>query len=316
MRNYLIRRILFMIPILFGVSLVNFFIIHLAPGSPMDLMISPAMTAEARAALEHNLGFDAPLHRQYAAWLGNVLQGNLGYSYNSYRPVARIIGDRIPATFLLMGSALAAGLLLAVPLGVASAIKQHSIFDYLATFVAFSGVSTPNFFLGLGLIYVFSIKLKLFPSSGMYTLGGARSGPDVIRHLALPCAVLSIGMCGRFIRYVRSAMLDVLQQDYLRTAAAKGVPFLSRLRIHAFRNALLPIITLIGLEIPGLLGGAVVTEQIFSWPGIGRLTVDSIMTRDYPVLMGLNLMAAVMVLIASLITDFMYALADPRIKYT
>jgi peptide/nickel transport system permease protein len=305
-----------MIPLLFGVSVMNFFIIHLAPGSPLDLMINPTATAEVRAAMEHNLGFDAPIYRQYLAWLGSVLQGNLGYSYNSYRPVAGIIGERIPATFLLMGSALFVGLLLAVPLGTASAIKQHSVFDYLATLAAFFGVSTPNFFLGLGFIYLFSVRLKLFPSSGMVTLGSGGDALDTLRHLALPCMVLSISICGRFIRYVRSSMLDVLHQDYLRTAAAKGVPFLPRLGVHAFRNALLPLITLIGLEIPGLLGGAVVTEQIFSWPGIGRLTVDSIMTRDYPVLMGLNLMSAVMVLLASLITDILYALADPRIKYT
>ncbi|MDR0567852.1 MAG: ABC transporter permease [Spirochaetaceae bacterium] len=316
MKHYLIRRILLMTPLLFGVSVVNFFIIHLAPGSPLDLMISPTMTAETKAAMERNLGFDAPIYRQYFAWLARVLRGDLGYSYNSYRPVTSIIGERLPATVLLMGSALMIGLLLSVPLGVAGAIKQHSVFDYFATLGAFFGVSAPNFFLGLGLIYLFSIKLKLFPSSGMVTLGGNGGALDVLRHLVLPCTVLSIGICGRFIRYVRSAMLDVLHQDYLRTAAAKGVPFLPRLGIHAFRNALLSIITLIGLEIPGLLGGAVVTEQIFSWPGIGRLTVDSIMTRDYPVLMGLNLMSAVMVLLASLFTDIMYALADPRIKYT
>jgi peptide/nickel transport system permease protein len=304
-----------MIPILFGISLVNFFIIHLVPGSPMDLMLSPTMTAETREILEHNLGFDAPLYRQYSAWLLQVVQGNLGYSYTSYRPVAQIIGERIPATILLMGSALILGLALAIPLGVISALKQHQSFDYLATFVAFVGVSTPNFFLGLGFIYLFSVKFKLFPSSGMYTLGTAGGLGDLIRHLVMPCTVLAINICGRFIRYVRSAMLDVLYQDYLRTAAAKGVPFFPRLRIHAFRNALLSIITLIGLEIPALLGGAVVTEQIFSWPGIGRLTMDAIMTRDYPVLMGLNLMAAVMVLAASLITDLLYALADPRIKY-
>ncbi|MDR1302897.1 MAG: ABC transporter permease [Treponema sp.] len=315
MKHYLIRRLLCMVPILFGVSLVNFCIIRLVPGSPMDLMISPTMTAEARAVLEHNLGFDAPLHRQYISWLLRVVQGDLGYSYTSYRPVAQIILDRIPATVLLMGSALVLGLALAIPLGVVSALKQHRFFDYLATFTAFLGVSTPNFFLGLGFIYLFSIKLKLFPSSGMYTLGVPGGLGDLFRHLVMPCAVLAIHICGRFIRYVRAAMLDVLYQDYLRTATAKGVPFFPRLGIHAFRNALLPIITLIGLEIPGLLGGAVVTEQIFSWPGIGRLTIDAIMTRDYPVLMGLNLMAAVMVLLASLITDILYALADPRIKY-
>ena len=304
-----------MIPVLFGVSIVNFFIIHLAPGSPMDLMISPTMTPEARQALERNLGFDAPIYRQYITWLGNVMRGNLGYSYNSYRPVTEIIGERIPATLLLMGSALIVGLLFAIPLGTISAVKQHSFFDYIATFISFIGVSTPNFFLGLGLIYFFSIQLRLFPSSGMFTLGGDRNFLDILHHLVLPCSVLSINICGRFLRYVRSSMLDVLQQDYIRTATAKGVPLFPRLGIHAFRNALLPIITLIGLEIPGLLGGAVITEQIFSWPGIGRLAIDSIMTRDYPVLMGLNLMSAVMVLSASLITDCLYAFADPRVKY-
>jgi peptide/nickel transport system permease protein len=315
MKNYLLRRILLIIPIMFGISFIVFFIIHLAPGSPMDLMISPTMTPEARAALEKSLGFDVPIYRQYFSWLNNVFHGDWGYSYNSYRPVMSIIIERIPATFLLMGTALLVGLLMAIPLGVLSAIKQHSIFDYIATFAAFLGVSAPNFFLGLGLIYIFSIKLKAFPSSGMYTLGKAGGAVDLFRHMMLPCTVLAVNICGRFIRYIRSAMLDVLHQDYLRTAAAKGVPFLPRMIIHALRNALLPIITLIGLEIPALLGGAVVTEQIFSWPGIGRLTMDSIMTRDYPVLMGLNIMTAVMVLLASLITDFLYAVADPRIKY-
>jgi peptide/nickel transport system permease protein len=315
MKDYLIRRLLLTIPIIAGISFVSFFIINLAPGSPLDLMVSPTMTPEARLILERNMGLDAPLHKQYAAWLWNVLQGNLGYSYNSYRPVSEIIASRIPATFLLMGSALILGLVFAVPLGTLSAVRQHSFFDYLATFIAFFGVSAPNFFLGLGLVYLFCLKIRIFPSSGMFTLGQAKTVFDLLRHLALPCLVLAVNISGRFIRYIRSSMLEVLEQDYIRTATAKGVSRFSRIRIHAFRNALLSIITLIGLEIPSLLGGAVVTEQIFSWPGIGRLTVDSIATRDYPVLMGLNLLAAIMVLASGLITDILYALADPRIKY-
>jgi peptide/nickel transport system permease protein len=315
MKNYLIRRALLTIPIILGISFVTFFIINLAPGNPLDLMVSPTMTPEARLILERNMGLDAPLYKQYATWLWNVLRGNLGYSYNSYRPVIQIIADRIPATFFLMGSALILGLLFAVPLGILSAVKQHSIFDYFATLVAFFGVSTPNFFLGLGLIYLFCLKIRLLPSSGMFSLGQAKTLSDALRHLALPCLVLAVNISGRFIRYVRSAMLDVLEQDYLRTAAAKGVSYFSKIRVHAFRNALLPLITLIGLEIPSLLGGAVVTEQIFSWPGIGRLTMDSIATRDYPALMGLNLLTAIMVLLGGLITDILYALADPRIKY-
>jgi peptide/nickel transport system permease protein len=315
MRNYLIRRLLITIPILLGVTCINFFIVNMAPGNPLDLMLSPYMTAEARQILEHNMGFDAPLYKQYLTWLSNMLQGNLGYSYISYRPVAQVIVSRIPATFLLMGSALLVGLLFSIPLGILSAVKQHSIFDYSATFIAFFGVSAPNFFLGLGFIYVVSLKLKLLPTSGMFTLGRSITAGDVFQHLILPCLVLSTNISGRFIRYVRSSMLDVLHQDYLRTAAAKGVSSLTRIRVHAFRNALLPLITLIGLEIPTLLGGAVVTEQIFSWPGIGRLTMESIAFRDYPVLMALNLLAAVLVILSSLITDILYAVADPRIKY-
>lgn len=278
-------------------------------------MISPTMTPESKAALEHNLGLDAPLYRQYFTWLGNVFQGNLGYSFSSYRPVAEVIAERIPATFLLMGSALAVGLIIAIPLGVISALKPHSAFDYGATFFAFFGVSAPNFFLGLGLIFVFSVKLRWFPSSGMFTLGSGGGFFDIARHMVLPCAVLAINIAGRFIRYIRSALLDILHQDYMRTAAAKGVPFFPRIRIHAFRNALLPLITLLGLEIPTLLSGAVVTEQIFAWPGIGRLTMDAILLRDFPVLMGIGMMAALMVLLASLVTDILYAAADPRIKY-
>lgn len=315
MRNYIVRRILISIPILLGITFVTFYIVNLAPGNPVDLMVSPDMTPEARKALEHSMGLDAPLYMQYLAWLGNLLRGNLGYSYASYRPVAQIIGERLPATFLLMGTALLVGLLVAVPLGVISALKQHSFFDYAATFLAFFGVSAPNFFLGLGLIFLFSVKFGVLPSSGMVTLGSRGGVLDVARHMVLPVTVLAVNIAGRFIRYVRSAMLEVLGQDYLRTATAKGVPYRNRVLIHAFRNAMLPLITLVGLEIPGLLGGAVVTEQIFVWPGIGRLTMDSILTRDYPVLMGLNLMAAVLVLLAGLLTDIFYALADPRIKY-
>lgn len=315
MKSYLIRRLLIAIPVLLGITFISFFVIHMVPGSPVDLMVGPDMTEEARQALEHSMGLDAPIYQQYLTWLGNLLRGELGYSYSSYRPVVDVIAERLPATLLLMGTALAVGLLIAVPLGILSALKQHSIWDYLATFLAFFGVSVPNFFLGLGLIYIFSVKLGLLPSSGMFTLGTAGGFADVARHIVLPCIVLSVNIAGRFIRYVRSAMLEVLGQDYLRTATAKGVRYWRKILIHALRNALLPLITLIGLELPTLLSGAVVTEQIFVWPGIGRLTMDSILTRDFPVLMGLNLMSAVVVLLASLITDIVYAVADPRIKY-
>lgn len=315
MYNYIARRILIAIPIVLGITLFNFMVINLAPGSPLDLMIDPKLTADVIAVKKHAMGLDAPVYQQYVTWLGNLLQGNLGYSLTSFRPVSQMIGERVVPTLLLMGTSLALGLLIAVPIGVLSATKQYSWLDYVTTGGAFLGISIPNFFLGLGLIYVFSISLKLLPSSGMVTLGSDGGIKDIAAHMILPCSVLTVNIVGRLVRYVRAAMLDILEQDYLRTATAKGVHKFQRIWVHGFRNALLPVITVIGLEIPTLLGGAVVTEQIFGWPGIGRLTMDSILTRDYPTLMGLNLIAAVMVLAANLFTDIMYAAADPRIKY-
>ena len=315
MYNYIARRILIAIPIVLGITLFNFMVINLAPGSPLDLMIDPKLTADVIAVKKHAMGLDAPVYQQYVTWLGNLLQGNLGYSLTSFRPVSQMIGERVVPTLLLMGTSLALGLLIAVPIGVLSATRQYSWLDYVTTGGAFLGISIPNFFLGLGLIYVFSISLKLLPSSGMVTLGSDGGIKDIAAHMILPCSVLTVNIVGRLVRYVRAAMLDILEQDYLRTATAKGVHKFQRIWVHGFRNALLPVITVIGLEIPTLLGGAVVTEQIFGWPGIGRLTMDSILTRDYPTLMGLNLIAAVMVLAANLFTDIMYGAADPRIKY-
>jgi peptide/nickel transport system permease protein len=315
MKNFIIRRLLITLPILFGVSVLNFFIIMAVPGTPLDFVVSPRMTDEARAIIERNMGLDVPVYKQYLSWLSHFLRGDLGYSFSTSQPVVKVIGSRMGATLLLMGSSLVIGVLAAIPFGMISSIKPRSPFDYSATFAAFFGVSIPNFFLGLGLIYIFSVRLRLFPSSGMFTLGHAVTPGDVIRHMTLPAAVLSVNIAGRFIRYVRSAMLDALGQDYIRTAAAKGVSFFVRVSVHAFRNSLLPLITLLGLELPALLGGAVVTEQIFSWPGIGRLTMDAIASRDYPVLMALNMLAALMVVAASLLSDVLYALADPRIKY-
>jgi peptide/nickel transport system permease protein len=299
-----------MIPVLFGVTIVSFFIIRLAPGTPLDLMVSPALTGEARALLERSLGLDAPLYRQYISWLGNVLHGNLGYSYSSYRPVTEVIAARIPATLLLAGSALLLGLLAALPVGIVCALKPRSLFDRAAAFVSFFGISTPNFFLGFILIYIFSIKLKVLPSGGISTPGG----PWRLSHLALPCTVLALNIAGRFSRHIRSSLTDALHQDYMRAAAAKGLPYLRRVLVHGLRNALLPLITLLGLELPSLIGGAIVTEQIFSWPGVGRLTMDSILARDYPVLMGLTLMAALAALASSLVTDLLYAAVDPRVR--
>jgi peptide/nickel transport system permease protein len=315
MFSYIIRRLLIAIPVLFGVTIVNFLIINMAPGSPVDLMIDPSISAADIVAKKEALGLNDPLYIQYVRWMVDLLQGNLGFSFNTYQPVASMIGERIGPTAMLMGLSMVFGLLIALPLGILSATRQHSKFDYLATGGAFIGISVPNFFMALGLIYIFALQLKVLPSGGMITLGGAGGIGDRLLHLVLPVVVLGISFAGKKIRYVRSSVLEILGQDYLRTARAKGLHEFVVINKHALRNALIPIITVIGLEIPLLLGGAVITEQIFSWPGIGQLTMASIMSRDYPTLMALNLMAAILVLTANLVTDVVYSIVDPRIKY-
>lgn len=315
MLTYIIRRILIAIPILLGVTILNFLIINMAPGSPIDMMVDPNLSPEILEAQKDALGLNDPLYVQYFNWLLNLLQGNLGYSLISFQPVSSIIMERIGPTLLLMLTALIVSLLIAIPLGIISAIKQNSAIDYLATGGAFLGISIPNFFLSLGLIYVFSLQLGILPSGGMSTIGKDGGVWDTTLHIILPALVLVAGIAGKKIRFVRSSVIETLGQDYLRTARAKGLKEMVVINKHALRNALIPIVTIIGLDIPVLFAGAVVTEQIFSWPGIGQLTITSIMSRDYTTLMGLNLVAAFIVLFANLMTDITYSIVDPRIKY-
>ncbi|MVB10015.1 Glutathione transport system permease protein GsiC [Caprobacter fermentans] len=315
MFNYIIRRILIAIPILLGITIIDFLIVNMAPGNPVDMMVSPNVTGAALELKKAALGLNQPLYVQYWHWLVNILQLNFGYSMTTYQPVGDMLAQRIGPTMLLMGLSLIVGLLIAVPLGIVSATHQNSTLDYVATGGAFFGVSIPNFFLGLGLIYIFAVRLKVLPSSGMFTLGGNNGIADTAAHLVLPVIVLAVQIAGQDIRYVRSGMLEILGQDYLRTARAKGLKESVVINRHALRNALITIITVIGMQIPLLFGGAVITEQIFAWPGIGQLTIDSISGRDYPTLMAINLIAAVMVLAANLLTDIMYSVVDPRVKY-
>ncbi|WP_301173446.1 ABC transporter permease [Brevibacillus nitrificans] len=317
MFNYVMRRILTAIPILFGVTIINFIIMKMAPGNPVDMLVSPKLPAAAIEAKKIELGLNEPAYVQYISWLKNlVLHGDLGYSMITYEPVGQMIWEHMGPTVLLMGTSLLLGVAIAIPLGILSASRQYSKLDYTAVTGSFLGISIPNFFLGLGLIYVFSIQLKLLPSSGMTELGGKGGFLDVLLHLILPVIVLTANVSGRIIRYVRSSVLEILGQDYLRTARAKGLKEFLVVNRHAMRNALLPIVTVLGMEIPILFGGAVVIEQIFSWPGIGQLTLSSIMSRDYSTIMGLNLVAAVVVIFANLLTDVVYAFVDPRIKYS
>lgn len=314
MLKYIIKRILIALPVLIGITILDFLIMGLA-GSPLEMMLGPKTTQAALEAKEIQLGLDKPLYVQYFIWLKNVLQGNLGYSIKSYQPVSKIIGEHLGPTLLLMGTSLIAGLVIAIPVGIYSAVHRYTKRDYTFVTLSFFGTSIPSFFLALIFIYIFTVMLGWLPSSGMTTTGGGGGAIDIIRHMIMPVLVLSISIAGSNIRYVRSAVLEILQMDYIRTAKSKGIGRFLTINKHAVRNALLPIVTVIGMQIPTLFGGAVIIEQVFSWPGLGLITMNAIMGRDYPVIMGVCLLTAVVVLIANLITDIVYALVDPRIKY-
>lgn len=316
MKKYILKRLLIALFVLFGITVIDFVIMNMAPGSPLDMMRNPMVSQAALDMKAEALGLNDPLYLQYFKWLGELFQGNMGYSMITYQPVSNLIATHIGPTLLLMGVSLLVGLSIAVPLGVLSAVKQYSISDYTAMTASFLGISVPSFFLSLVLIYVFTVKLNWLPSSGMVTMGTNGGILDVIKHMILPCSVLVVSVAGRNIRYVRSSMLEILGQDYLRTAKAKGIKEFFIISKHAMRNALIPIVTVLGMEIPVVFGGAVVIEQIFSWPGIGLLTMSSIMSRDYPTVMGLNLLAAVIVLVANLLTDLLYAVVNPTIQYS
>lgn len=314
MRKYILRRIAIAIPVLIGITVIDFLIMSLA-GSPLEMLQGPRMSQSAIEARQIQLGLDQPFFVQYGVWLRQLLRGNLGFSIKSYQPVAGMIASHIGPTLLLMGTSLLLSLLIAVPAGIYSAVRQYTRSDYAIVTTSFVASSIPSFFLGLVLIYIFTVRLGWLPSSGMRTLGAAGSAVDVIRHMIMPVAVLTAASTGNILRYIRSAMLEILQADYLRTARAKGIGRRRTIYIHALRNALVPILTVIGMQIPLLFSGAVVIEQVFSWPGLGLMSMTAILNRDYPVIMGTALMTAVVVLLANLLTDILYAVVDPTIKY-
>lgn len=315
MTKYILRRLLIAIPVLFGVTVIAYFIMTLAPGDAVDMLVDPGLSPEDIALKKQALGLDQPIFVQYVKWLGQLVQGNLGYSFNNRRPVTERIGERLGPTLTLAFSALFFSYLLAIPIGVLAAVRQYSVWDYIATVFSFLGVSVPSFFFGLLLIYFFALKLDWFPTGGTHTIGASFSLADRLSHLILPMTVLSLQNIGAVMRYTRSSMLDVIHQDYIRAARAKGLQERVVMFRHALRNALIPVITLAGLQFPFLLGGAIITEQIFNWPGMGRLAVEAITQRDYPTIMGINLLAAVMVIIGNLLADVMYGVVDPRIRY-
>ena len=313
MGKYIIKRILIAIPVLIGITIIDYAIMCL-DGSPLEMLQGPRISEAAVQAREIALGLDQPFYVQYFVWLKQLLQGNMGYSISSYQPVSDMIMSHLGPTLLLMGTSLIVSLILAVPAGIFSAIHQYSKGDYTVVTLSFLGSSIPGFFLSLLLIYIFTVKLGWLPSSGMTTLGTEGGVADVARHMVMPVLVLAVSLAGTNIRYIRSAVLEILQQDYLRTAKAKGIGRFKVIGKHALRNALIPIVTVIGMQIPMLFGGQVIIEQVFSWPGLGLMTMSAITSRDYPVIMGVCLLSAVVVLVANLVTDILYALVDPTIQ--
>ena len=314
MWKYVLKKLLLAVPVLLGITIIDYAIMSLA-GSPLDMLVGPRVTEEAVALRAARWGLDQPVWVQYWNWLGQVVKGNLGYSYKSYQPVAELIGSHVGPTLLLMGVSSVLGFAIAIPAGVYSAVHRYQKRDYAVVSASFLLSSVPGFFLALVLIYLFTVVLGWLPSSGMTTAGVGGGFWDVARHLVMPSLVLAVGVAGTNIRYIRSSVLEILEMDYLRTATAKGIGRRQVIRHHAFRNALLPIVTVVGMQIPVLFGGAVIVEQIFSWPGLGLITMSAVTGRDYPVIMGVCLLSAVVVLATNLLTDVVYALVDPTIKY-
>ncbi len=315
MVKFILRRVLLGIVTFFGITVLVYLLSTLATGSPLDaLLADPGMTAEEVARRAEQLGLDQPVYVQYFQWLKALLQGDLGYSYRTYQKVSTMIAERIGPSLLLTCTAIVLAYLVVIPLGILSAVKPYSARDYCCTGFAFLTAATPSFFIAMLLIFIFSVSLGVLPMGGMYDSGGAHTIGSVLRHLILPASVLALGQIGSTMRYVRGSMLEVLGEDYVRTARAKGLRERLVVVRHAFRNALIPVVTNFGLSIPFLIGGAVVTEQVFSWPGIGNLMVMSISYRDYPTIMGITVIISVAVLVGNILVDLVYGLLDPKIR--
>ncbi len=315
MRRYLARRLLLLVPVLLGVSVVVFMVLHLSPGDPAEIMLGSQATQEDRTRLRAELGLDQPLHVQYARWLGHVLRGDLGRSLWMKRPVLGEVWTRFQATLLLTGTALLLSTAAGIALGVLSATRPNSVLDRLSATASLFGASMPVFWLGIVLMVIFSLWLRWLPASGMYAPDGGGDLGDLLLHLALPAVTLAAASTTIIARLTRSAMLDVLGQDYVRTARAKGVVERGVVLRHALKNALIPIVTVVGVQAGYLLGGAVLTETVFAWPGVGTLMVQGILARDFPLVQGCVLVVALSFVLVNLAVDLLYAWLDPRIRY-
>ncbi len=318
MTRYLLRRVLIAIPTLIAISVVIFTILAIAPTNPLgDLAANPSITAEVRENIRRTLGLDQPVHIRYFKWAWAFLQGNMGYSFTSRSPVSGLIVQRLPTTLWIIGAAYSLSVLLAFPLGMVSALKRGSIFDRLATTFAFMGFSLPTFFTGLLFIIVFSVQLGWFPFiyNSSLTVQGWSSFLAVLRQSIMPICVLALFQTAVLMRFIRSAVLEELPQDYVQTAYAKGLSAFRVINLHVLRNALVPVVTLVALDIPTIFTGSLVTEQVFRVPGIGALLVESIYRGDTPVVMAIAFIYAILVVIFNLIADLLYGWLDPRVRY-
>ena len=326
MTIFLVRRLFALAPVLLGVSTIVFAFLHLTPGDPAQLMLGDSATRESVALLRSELGLDRPLHVQYGVFLGNLVQGDLGRSITQRRPVIELIGIRLPATAELATVAILIALAIGISIGVLAALNQNTVIDYLASVLSVLGMSVPVFYLGLLLILGFGLNLGWFPVSGRgeplwpslldLLTGRPAAFLDALRHIFLPALTLGLTFSALIARMTRATMLEVLQQDYVRTARAKGLGTRLVVFKHAFRNASIPLITVIGLQFSALLGGSILTETVFAWPGLGRLAVSAIFARDFPLVQGTVLTVAVVFVVINLLIDVTYGLIDPRVTYS
>ena len=314
MTEFLIRRILQSVIVLFLISIVTFGLIHAAPGGPTQIFLSPGLSPEAAEVQKVNLGLDKPVYVQYAKWLGGLLQGDLGHTFKNNLPVNEILWPTLQNTVVLMAAAWLLSLIIAIPWGIYNSTAQYGFSDNFSSFVAYLGFAMPVFWFGILLQQYISIKLDWFPLSDMYTMGKEGNIGDLIWHLALPVTVLTLGFLASYMKYSRASMLEVLDQDYIRTARAKGMNEKRVIFRHALRNALIPIITVLGLDLPILVAGAAITESVFNWPGMGRLFVEMALSREYSVLMAITIITSVIVVLGNLIADILYAIVDPRVQ--
>ena len=313
MKKYILKRLLELIPVLILVSIFSFFIIQASPGDPIDNYVRPGMTEEQIEDIKEEYELDGSMAQQYFRWMSHIMRGDLGTSIHQNRPVVDIIAERLPATLMLMGTALAFSLMIAIPLGLWAGLRKNKRSDNIISLISYLGISIPPFWLAMIGIILFSLKLHLLPSGGMHTVN-VNTAADLLWHMILPAFVLSLNNMAIFTRYIRSNTISQLEEDYVQTAMAKVTGKRKILFRHVIKNCLLPIITLAGINIAGLVCGSFVVETIFSWPGIGRLAMDAVGNRDFPLIMGYTMFSCIILILGNLIADVLYAVADPRIR--